>query len=289
MLQRITQASVTGLATSRLIDAGATLDAGDRALLNLWVKRGLGDADVARMTGVSEETIADRRDRIVEHLSAVLGEAPEDVRSELDEVELVTPSANGAAAAAAERSAQASSWRGHPRRTALALLLTLLVAVVLVVVLTSGGSGRPRVGPSPPAVASTQTVPATSPASPSPAASTKPGAALVALSGGPAHAAGRVAITGSGAGREISVSVSDLPPASDGHYEVWLYDSLTYSEALGRLRNGVTHVSFGLPANATRFHWIDISFQPVGHVYHSGESLLRSANPLFGKAASSSS
>jgi len=77
--------------------------------------------------------------------------------------------------------------------------------------------------------------------------------------------------------------VSNLPPASHGHYEVWLYDSLVSSEGLGSLRTGVTRLSLRVPANARRYPWIDISFQPLGNVFHSGESVMRSANPLFGK------
>jgi hypothetical protein len=78
------------------------------------------------------------------------------------------------------------------------------------------------------------------------------------------------------------LTVSNLPPASGGHYEIWLFNSLTVSMPLGRLRAGVDHLSLPLPRGAARYRWIDISFQPVGAVFHSGESVLRAANPRFG-------
>src|SRR5664280_518641 len=64
--------SMSRLATRRLIDAAASLEAADRALLNIWMSRGLDDADLARMTGMTEATIAGRRERIVAQLSTVL-------------------------------------------------------------------------------------------------------------------------------------------------------------------------------------------------------------------------
>jgi hypothetical protein len=354
------------LATRRLIDASATLGAADRALLSIWVNRGLDDAALARMTGMSEETIADRRSRIVEHLSAVLGLPEEDVRSTLAELvaspevhpvaadgpaaaadapaangtapaseladarprpngaalpelvtpsangpappELVTPSANGPAppelvspsvnaadppppgdtpdadaSAAPALAPDTESSSRRRRRYAMALFVIVVVVVVLIVSLGSSGSGHHR-GPAPRVTpASTQTVPPTSTTTPS--SSPTASRALVALPGGPDHATGTVRFTGTGQHLTLYLSVSNLPAASHGHYEVWLYDSIINSEALGRLRTGVTHLSLRLPGDASRYRWIDISFQPVGAVFHSGESQLRSANPLFGSAA----
>jgi hypothetical protein len=324
---------VSRLATRRLIDASETLDAADRALLNIWVNRGLDDAALARMTGVSEEAIADRRARIVERLSAELGLQPENIRSALTEIVaspevrpaaaadspagradapvangtapaseladvgsgpnggarpgLLTPIANepappptgdasdtgATAAAAVEPGTGPSSRRRRWLRSALGVFV-IVAAVVVAVSLASSGSRNHR-GLRP---ASSHTVPTTAPTSPSP-----PGAPLVALPFGPDHATGTVLITGSGPNLRLDLSVSNLPAASHGHYEVWLYDSIIYSVALGRLRTGARNVSFQLPGDAGRYHWIDVSFQPVGHVFHSGESVLRSANPLFAR------
>ena len=60
---------------------------------------------------------------------------------------------------------------------------------------------------------------------------------------------------------------------------MWLYNTVVDSRPLARLRTGVRHLLVRLPNHAARFHWIDISFQPAGVIYHSGESILRASNP----------
>jgi hypothetical protein len=75
------------------------------------------------------------------------------------------------------------------------------------------------------------------------------------------------------------LTVIGLPPARGGHYEVWLYNTVIESQPVARLRNGVRHLVIRLPHRPARFHWSDISFQPAGAVYHSGESILRAPNP----------
>ena len=139
---------MTSLATRRLIDAAATLDAPERALVNLWVNRGLDDAEVARMTGMSESVIAERRTRIVERLSDELGLPAGDVRSALNELvpapqdawtELEATDDNGSAGTAEvapdsepppDPTLRSSSWR----RSLLWAALALVVLAVLIVV-----------------------------------------------------------------------------------------------------------------------------------------------------------
>ena len=70
-----------------------------------------------------------------------------------------------------------------------------------------------------------------------------------------------------------------MPVARDGHYEVWLYNSVLDSRPLGRLATGGHRASYRLPADASRYRWIDISFQPLGVVNHSGASELQATNP----------
>jgi hypothetical protein len=336
------------LATRRLIDASAALDAADRALLNLWVNRGLDDESLARMTGMTVEALASRRARIVEHLSGHLGLPPEEIRGALDNIVAppdaiheagpgapgangsapsagfasAPPSTNGTAppqpddassmltdtpppqpdeitaaggepspvqpgdaeAAPVELESPSGSSSARPRWlwTSLALFVIVVVAVVLVVSLASGG-GKQRRRPAPHlATASTRTVPPVSPTSPSPSPTvSRPSTqALGALPGGLDHASGTVLVTDTKRKLRLELSVSNLTPAVKGHYEVWLYNSIIDSAPLGRLRAGVTHVSLPLPSNAHRYRWIDISFQPLGFVFPSGESVLRSANPL---------
>lgn len=64
---------MASLATHRLIDAAAKLDPADRALLNLWVNRGLDDGRLTELTGLSLDALHLRREKIVTHLARDLG------------------------------------------------------------------------------------------------------------------------------------------------------------------------------------------------------------------------
>jgi hypothetical protein len=144
----------------------------------------------------------------------------------------------------------------------------VVIVVVAIVSHGSGGSAAPA---------------SHAPPSPTAAATRSPGDPLVVLPGGPAHVTGTALVTGSASSLRLHLSVSNLPAEPEGHDEIWLYNSIVYARDLGRLPAGESHLTLRLPPNARRFHWIDISFQPPGAVFHSGESLLRSLNPLFRK------
>jgi hypothetical protein len=319
---------VSRFATRRLIDASASLDSADRALLNIWINRGLDDAAMARMTGLSEETIAERRDRVVAHLSDELGLPPEHVRSALTEIAVLpdsppdvpdslpilpdrpadvpdspadapdspadghsappvvadpdrapapTPTAAEADAAPPPRRRRRGAW------SALAVG-GVIVAVVLVIALESGGSGQRPAAAHSRTRPSAQTVPSTptTTGAPSAQSSAEP---LAALPGGASQGAtGTVLLDRSSSNLRLNLRVSNLPPAVHGHYEIFLYDTLVSSEPLGRLRTGVTQLSVPLPGDARRYPWIDISLQPPGAVFDSGDSILRATNPLFVEA-----
>jgi hypothetical protein len=72
--------------TTTLIDASATLDPADRALLNLWVNRGLGDDELAELSHLSVGVITARRHSIVERLSANLELSPQYVSDSLQQL-----------------------------------------------------------------------------------------------------------------------------------------------------------------------------------------------------------
>jgi hypothetical protein len=72
-----------GVAKTRLIDAAATLDPADRALLDLWVNRGLDDAALAGLSRLSVGAITARRHTLVERLSTDLELSPEHVNDAL--------------------------------------------------------------------------------------------------------------------------------------------------------------------------------------------------------------
>lgn len=295
------------VATSRLIDASATLDAADRALLNLWVNRGLPDSALAQMTGLGPEAIAARRAGIVEQLSERLGRPPDEVREALAEIATANPepSGNGATGAEAAPAEPPPATEPEPPpapeesppatepppaagpdrklllRAAGAALALVIVAVVLVIAL-AGGSSPPKAKLRPAAARTTTAAPPAPVAQTSPRPSptvSRPPVAPAALPGGVLHARGSVFLSGNGKRRRLKLTVRGLPAAHHGHYEIWLYDSIIDSRALGRLRTGVRHVSLKLPPGSRHYRWIDISFQPLGYRNHSGESVLRAGDP----------
>ena len=78
---------MSSLATRRLIEASSVLEPADRALLNLWVHRGLDDARLAALTGMGADAVATRRARIVTQLSEALGLPEPDIATALSALE----------------------------------------------------------------------------------------------------------------------------------------------------------------------------------------------------------
>lgn len=272
--------STDRVASRRLIDASASLDPAERALLNIWVNRGLDDTAVARMTGMSAAAVAARRDRIIAGLSRELGLPPDDIRTALADLETPADHAEAAGAstqpspaattlpAAAEPANAANQARG--RRVARGALAALAAAVVVVLLLVLPGhhhtAPRPRRTAGP--------IRTTTPADP-----------LTALPGGVTGAGGSVTLTGQGPTLTLDLTVRGLPSPKGGRYVVFLYDSLVDSQALGSLP-ATGHAGFRLPAAARRYRFIDIALQPPGATFDSGQSVLRTRNPAFDRSAS---
>jgi len=72
--------------TRRLIAATAELDPASRAMLNLWLHRGLSDAQIADFIGATPEGVAARREALVDALSIELDVAPEEVHETVDQL-----------------------------------------------------------------------------------------------------------------------------------------------------------------------------------------------------------
>ena len=74
---------MSGLATRRLIDAAARLDPADRALLNLWVNRGLDNERLTGLTGPTfagkESTLPELKERVTKTIQFLKSVKPEQV------------------------------------------------------------------------------------------------------------------------------------------------------------------------------------------------------------------
>ena len=194
--------------------------------------------------------------------------------------------------------------RQRRRGWLLAAVLLAAIAAVLIVSLTSAGASKPgaskptaaTTGTSPrttpsvtstsattPATTSTTTPTATTPSTPSggitPSSPVRERAVLETLPGGPAGMSGSIGLAGAAAKPRLVITVSGLPPAGTGHYEVWLYNSVIDSRGLARLGATGGTATVPLPRDFRRFRWIDVSMQPAGTTVHSGISMVRAAVP----------
>ena len=317
------------VATQRLIDATATLDAADRALLNIWVNQGVDHERLADLSGVDAETLALRKGRLVGRLAEELGDPTSAVRAALETIAATSREANarsdgavamvGPAAApsaveyddrpghSSTGTAQPASDRGRRRRGGvIAALAALLLAAVVaggVAVSSANDSGQPVVShPTPAAAPQTATVSTAPPAAKAPPVAKAPSVATTAsapsavpgarrsrrlrhLAGIRTNLDGWIGLSGARSNLKLELSLRVPPVTGRGHYEVWLYNSILNSRTLGVPRIGTHTAGYELPSDASRYRWIDISFQPPGAISHSGESRLRAANPTYVRRA----
>lgn len=284
--------------SGRLIDATARLDPADRALLNLWVNRGLDNDTLARFSHVDAAVIAARRQRIIERLSSDLGLPYTNVSEALSELaasssEELAPkparTTNGRHPATSPplggptTTDRSSSPRRLSRTAWLGLLAAAIVAaVVIVVVLTSAGATHPsvavRAGSAPTLTSRPAHASGTAGVTPTVTPATER-RSLSALPGTTLPVSGSIALLGGRGHKRLALSVTGLPATRRGGYQAWLYNSILDSVALGRLSSRQSRLNVALPRDYRRYRWIDVSFQPTGTVNHSGESILRAALP----------
>jgi hypothetical protein len=186
-----------------------------------------------------------------------------------------------------------SEHRSKRKLLVTAAVAGLGIAAVVIVLLGSASTKHARHAP---VTSSTATAPTpstltaagpaaiTTPAHPKQPGHDRPAAGayrqrLATLPGGALHAAGSVALAGTAAHPRLTLQITGLIGAHNGHYEAWLYNSILDSVPLIRLRYGVANFTVALPRDYRRYQWIDISFQPPGMVNDSGESVMRASLP----------
>lgn len=292
---------MSSLVTRRLLEASAVLEPADRALLNLWIHRGLDDERLAELTGMDARAVGARRARIVTVLGANLGlpetevlgalsriepedraDAPPEVQAEAVRSPL-EPEPEPELTNGQSPSAPATTAPSGPRRLWAAIAGAVVVAVIVVIVLLSTGSSQPaspRAGAGAGAGLTTAADAGSTTAASTAAPPSSTGTRLGAFPGGLTHTTGSIVLHGHSPHLRLTLTVKDLPAVSSGHYEVWLFSSVVHSQRLGPIGAGTGSVTFPLPAGAGRYHWIDVTLQPRGSTSYSGESELRARNPV---------
>jgi hypothetical protein len=279
----------------RLPDAIGDLDPGNRALLDLSLRRGVSDAeigellrkqpsDVARGRDAVLELLADaldvnghdRRERVQEAVAGLPDDAwqvrapapppaPSDRR--VAELEPAEPEEPGGDEGEGEGEVFDSPVRFEPeerrsrRGGLLALLGLLAVAVALIVVLSSGGDDDDDSGTS----QGNGSQPAQN-GGPQPKGNSQN---LTPLGNG--KGGGTVTVTDEGA----TIVIRSLSKPV-GNYQVWLYNDIVDAQSLGTISAGSGKLEVRLPPEAGDYKFVDVSNEPSdANPNHSGASVLR--------------
>jgi Anti-sigma-K factor rskA len=257
------------------------LDPLSRALLDLSVQRGMGDAEIAQVLGTDEDSVFEVRVGLLRNLAERV--APEHAEAELPELqaavtERLYPEDEPAVAAEPEaklepepeletepepepdpETAPAPAPPRRERRSPFLYLLpvlALLAAVGLIVALSSGG------GDDESSEQATQRAPDKAP---------EPKAETIRLTTvGSGRAGGTATLTGD----RLQLTLRNLPAPGDGVYTVWLYNSLIDAKQLSTVKG--SKVTVTLPKDADKYEFLDVSLEPRdGNPNHSGQSVLR--------------
>jgi len=281
----------------------ANLDPGSRALLDLSIRRGLPDEELADLLRSDPGEVARRREGVLDRLAAEVGLDGEKGR---DAVRASLAGAPAEALAAPVSAEQPSEPDGHPHRrdhfdtgeiggppaTAAPLphpagpsrRVVLAVAAVLaagalvgaVIALSSRGEGE-GADANRDAPTTGRDAPTTARERPTPERPVKRdvGRAVRLRAVGARTEAGSATARLVGRDR-VRIAVNGLPDPDPDSYEVWLYDSVADAVSLGRLGPGASGLEARLPTNPGDYRYLDISREPkAGTRAHSGASVLR--------------
>ncbi|HEY2536705.1 MAG TPA: sigma factor-like helix-turn-helix DNA-binding protein [Solirubrobacteraceae bacterium] len=239
-----------------------------RATLSLLVDRGKSYAQVAELLGIPEQAVRDRAHAALDALAGSPGDSPAAYTAPSsspprDSARAGGPSARRAASSVADAAA------GLPvsRRGGALLLAGIVVVVIVVVVLLSGGGGGSGTGKSAATSASGHT---TSSLAKSTKSSSTTGA-KGSTTGSKAKVTNQIALTppepasktigiaevlSEGSQHAIYVAAEHLPPTHGFVYVLWLYNSPSNAQAIGKTTvNSTGRMQAGalLPANASNY------------------------------------
>jgi hypothetical protein len=293
-----------------------------RAVLSLVLDRGKSYAEVAELLGIPEDTVRDRAhaalDALAEDVAAPGGSRTGSGRGARPGAEsgLVGRPGAGDATAASRftaagvgpgpataatgasstppprprepRSSQASAGS---RRAGALLLGAIVVVIVVVVVLVSSGGGKGST-PTTTAASTPTTTAASENGSGTSSTSTKSSAtkpkleSTIRLSSpeSSTSATGVAYVLSDGSRRAFYVTAQGLPPSSGFFYAVWLYDSPSNAEPLGRASsvssNGRMEGGNPLPSNAGDYAKFIITRETSTHPKEPGPTVLSGAFTL---------
>ena len=279
----------------RLPAAIGDLDPGNRALLDLSLRRGVSDAEIGELLRKEPAEVARGRDAVLELLADALDVGGHDRRervraavAELPDDAWHAPAAPSPAAPPPRPPAPPAAPPGErereravtarelddehrfepespkrSRRAGLLALLGLLAVVVALIAVLSGGDDEDE----PEGSSANGSPPAQNGGGPAPEGSTQE---LAPVGGG--RGSGTITVTDEGA----TITIRGLPDPKGDVYGVWLYDSIVRAKSLGALEDGSGKIAVVLPPDARSYRFLDVSLEPDdGNPNHSGDSVMR--------------
>lgn len=232
------------------------LDSVNRALLELWLRQGVKDPELAELMRIDEDEVRRRRDTALDEVADDLGI---DQREQL--VAALLDHWRGPGKASRTTEPAKADERPSRRGTVIAILVVALLGIAtgtLVALITkesdeqtAGPPGRDDVD--------------------EPPEPTRPPVALEALPGA-RRATGEARIRRDGDRARL---VMDLKGLADGTYQAWLYDSTSRARPIVRFRHDTTHLDVTVPVDPTHYRSLDVSREQDSNPNHSGASLLR--------------
>ncbi|MFZ2114633.1 MAG: sigma factor-like helix-turn-helix DNA-binding protein [Solirubrobacteraceae bacterium] len=288
-----------------------------RAVLSLVLDRGKSYGEVAELLGIPEDTVRDRAhaalDALADDAAPQGGSRTGSGRGARPGAESglgARPGAESATAASGfaaagvgpgpARAGTGASSTPPPRpreprspqtsagsRRAGALLLgAIVVVIVVVVILVSSGGGKGST-PTTTAAGTTTTTTGTGTSSTSTTSSTKPKLDSTIRLSSPepsVNAAGVAYVLSQGNRRAFYVTAQGLPPSSGFFYAVWLYNSPSAAEPLGRASsvssNGRMEGGNPLPSNAGDYAKLIVTRETSTHPKEPGPTVLSGAFTL---------
>lgn len=225
------------------------LAAEDRAVIELYVVRQLGDMEIAELLQIEVARVTDRRRRAFDRLAAAAGAESATERAEMMDA-LRVERAVAAEPAEAPRRGRPWGW--------LALLALGLAGLVAAILGLAGGEDEKSDGAFRERAAPTR------------------GAAMLPPTGGPVRGFAR--LVREGERTRLSLSVRGLPDPGSDRYALWLYRSVTDARRLAGFPKGTFQADVPLPDGYERYRHLDVSREPDDSIpAHSGQSVLRVA------------
>ncbi len=241
-----------------------------RATLSLLVDRGKSYAQVAELLGIPERAVRDRAHAALDALAGAPGESPAAYVPPPSSSPTRDPERGGAHTARRAASSVSDAAAGLPvsrRGGALLLAGIVVVVIVVVVLLTSGGGGGSGTSTGTNASTSTSTSGHTTSTS-----SSAKGTKATSTTGSKAKVTNQVTLASpepssksigiaevlaEGTQHAIYVAAEHLPPTHGFIYVLWLYNSPSSAQAIGKTTvNSTGRMQAGalLPANAGDYH-----------------------------------